>query len=297
MFVDQELHRKRWVIAMRPRTLSSAVCPVIMASVMAADAGVFHFAAALAALTGALLIQIGTNFANDYSDGLKGTDANRLGPIRAVASGLIQPQTMKGAIIFTFFLVLVPGTYIVYRGGLVFLLIGVVSILSGILYTAGPKPLGYIGLGDLFVLAFFGPIALGGTYYLHTHELPINVIIAGFAPGLFSVAVLTVNNLRDIDGDREAGKKTLAVRYGPTFAKFEYLIVLVVASLAIPGHIVYHGGDHVYSLAGGLALLVAIPGIVTVFNYKDPRELNTAFAHTGRAFIVFTVLFCIGWLM
>lgn len=282
---------------MRPRTLSSAACPVIIASVMAADAGAFHFASGLAALVGTLLIQIGTNFANDYSDGLKGTDANRLGPMRAVASGLVQPQTMKGAIIVTFFLVLVPGTYIVYRGGPVFLLIGVVSILSGILYTAGPKPIGYVGLGDLFVLIFFGPIAVGGTYYLHTHELPINVIIAGFAPGLFSVAVLTVNNLRDIDGDRAAGKKTLAVRFGPTFAKFEYLLALAVASLAIPGHIVYHGGGHAYSLAGGVALLVALPGIIAVFRYTDPRELNTAFADTGRAFIVFTVLFCVGWMM
>ncbi|MDK1022244.1 MAG: 1,4-dihydroxy-2-naphthoate polyprenyltransferase, partial [Candidatus Hydrogenedentes bacterium] len=287
----------RWVLAARPKTLWAAVCPVMIASAMAAEAGAFHVPSAVACLLGALLIQIGTNFANDYFDGLQGTDQDRLGPPRAVASGLVKPQVMKGAFILTFMAVFVPGLYIVYRGGPIFVLIGVASILSGLAYTGGPYPLGYHGWGELLVLVFFGPVATGGTYYLQAEALPPEVLIASFAPGLFSVAILTVNNLRDIEGDREAGKKTLAVRFGGVFAKAEYLLCILVASLGVPAALVWYTKGHRYVLLGCLVFMVALPSLRTAFLFKDPRELNRVLAQSGVLLLLFSILFSAGWLI
>lgn len=282
---------------MRPKTLWAGATPVLIASAMAADAGAYHLPSALAALIGALLLQIGTNFANDYSDFFKGADTEeRVGPLRATQAGLIAPQVMKGAIIVTFAAVLLPGAYIMYRGGPVFLLIGIAGIISGVLYTGGPRPFGYMGLGEVFVLAFFGPIAVGGTYYLQALELPYEVVIMGFAPGLISVAVLSVNNLRDIDGDRKAGKRTLAVRFGRTFAKAEYTVALLAATWIVPGYVCWKVGDHNTALIGGAALLVALPTLWTVFTKTDGESLNRALANTGKILLLFSILFSVGWL-
>ena len=282
---------------MRPKTLWAGATPVLIASAMAADAGAYHTPSALAALIGALLLQIGANFANDYSDFFKGADTEeRVGPERATQAGLIAPQVMKGAIIVTFAAVLLPGAYIVYRGGPIFLLIGIAGIVSGLLYTGGPRPFGYMGLGEVFVLAFFGPIAVGGTYYLQTLELPYEVVVMGFAPGLFSVAILTVNNLRDIDGDREAGKWTLAVRYGRDFARAEYTVALLAATWAVPGYVCWKVGDHNMALIGGAALAVALPTLWTVLTKSDGENLNRALANTGKILLLFSILFSVGWL-
>ena len=282
---------------MRPKTLWAGATPVLIASAMAADAGAYHTLPALAALIGALLLQIGANFANDYSDFFKGADTEeRIGPVRATQAGLISPQVMKGAIIVTFAAVLLPGAYIVYRGGPVFLLIGIAGIVSGLLYTGGPRPFGYMGLGELFVLAFFGPIALGGTYYLQALELPREIAIMGLAPGLFSVAILTVNNLRDIDGDRKAGKRTLAVRFGRTFARVEYTVALLAATWGVPGYVCWKVGDHNTALIGGAALLVALPTLRVVLTKTDGESLNRALANTGKHLLLFSILFSIGWL-
>ena len=287
----------RWVLATRPKTLWAAVCPVMIGSAMAADVGAFHVPSALACLLGAVLIQIGTNFANDYWDGVKGTDANRLGPPRAVASGLIKAQVMKGAVIFTFCLVWIPGAYIIYRGGSVYLWIGLASIASGLAYTGGPYPLGYHGWGELFVLVFFGPVAVGGTYYLQAYELPPEVLIASLAPGLFSVAILTANNLRDIDGDREAGKKTLAVCYGAGFAKLEYVVCVVVAAVGVPVALVWYTGGHRWALAGAATLALGAFFLRIVFTYSDPGALNRVLAGTGVMLLVYSLLFSVGWLI
>lgn len=280
---------------MRPKTLPAGACPVILAAAMAAEAGQFHAPSFVACLLGALLIQIGTNFANDYSDGLRGTDANRMGPPRAVASGLIKPQVMKGAIILTFAAVFIPGFYIMYRGGWPYLFIGLASIASGLAYTGGPYPLGYHGWGEAFVLAFFGPVAVCGTYYLMAFDIPPEVIEASFAPGLFSVAIIVVNNLRDIDGDRAAGKHTLAARFGKGFARAAYLLSILAATLGVPAYLVfnYPGHDWVWLSAG--SLLVGIPNIIATFRYTDPRQLNAVLARTGASLLVFTILFGIGW--
>jgi len=297
MGAEAQAKSNRWVLAARPKTLWAAVCPVMIGSAMAAEAGAFHVPSAVACLLGALLLQIGANFANDYSDGVKGTDAKRLGPPRAVASGLISPQVMKGAVIATFMAVFVPGLYIVFRGGQVYLIIGIASIVSGLAYTGGPYPLGYHGWGEVFVLAFFGPVAVGGTYYLQADALPPEVLIASIAPGLFSVAILTVNNLRDIDGDREAGKKTLAVRYGAGFAKLEYLLCVSTAAVGIPVALAWYTGGHRWALAGAAALVLGLPLLRTVFTYRDPRALNRVLAGTGLMLLIFSVAFSVGWLL
>ncbi len=288
--------QNRWLLALRPLTLPAGACPVILAGVMAAEAGQFHAPSFVACLAGALLIQIGTNFANDYSDGVRGTDANRMGPPRAVASSLIKPQVMKGAIILTFAAVFIPGLYIMSRGGLLYLLIGVASIASGLAYTGGPYPLGYHGWGEAFVLAFFGPVAVCGSYYLMAFEVPPQVIAASFAPGLFSVAILTVNNLRDIDGDRAAGKHTLAARYGKNFARAEYVLCLVAAAIGVPAYLATQAEGHDWVLLAAASFLFAIPNILAIFRYTDPRELNAVLARTGAALVLYTVLFSIGWM-
>lgn len=290
--------QNRWIMASRPKTLWAAACPVMIGSAMAAEVGAFHAPSAVACVLGALLIQIGTNFANDYSDGVKGTDSGeRFGPSRAVASGLIKASVMKGAVIVTFIAVFIPGMYIVYRGGPVYLVIGVTSMVSGLAYTGGPYPLGYHGLGDLFVLVFFGPVAVGGTYYLQTGDLPQVVLIAALAPGLFSVAILTVNNLRDIDGDREAGKRTLAVRFGKGIAKAQYMACTMIAAAVVPGILVAITGEHRYAFLGTAALVFCLPSYRRIFRYTDPRALNATLAATGQALLLYSVLFSAGWLL
>jgi 1,4-dihydroxy-2-naphthoate octaprenyltransferase len=198
--------------------------------------------------------------------------------------------------IIAFALVFVPGAYILYRGGLPFLAVGLVSIACGVLYTGGPFPLGYLGLGDVSVLIFFGPVATGGTYYLQTHTLGSDILLAGLAPGLFSVAILTVNNLRDMDGDRRAGKKTLAVRFGARFAKGEYLAALLIGGAGIPMYLCVSAGGHYASLAGALVLLPAIPLIHRVFT-QTGAALNFALASTGKLLLLFSVLFSAGWVL
>ncbi len=280
-------------MAMRPKTLPAGACPVAMAGAMAADAGVFHAGDFVACLAGALLLQIGANFANDFSDGVRGTDKERLGPPRAVASGLIQPQVMKGAIILTMIAVFIPGTYIMWRGGPMYLIIGMASILSALAYTGGPYPLGYHGWGEVFAFSFFGPVAVCGTYYLMAEALPREVIAASIAPGLFSVAILTVNNLRDIDGDRKAGKRTLAARFGKGFARAEYVLSVALATIVAPMCLMLQT-DKRWALLAMAAFLFSIPNIAKTFRYTDPRDLNPVLARTGAALVIFTILFGFG---
>ncbi|KAA3662501.1 MAG: 1,4-dihydroxy-2-naphthoate polyprenyltransferase, partial [Calditrichaeota bacterium] len=221
---------KVWLLAARPKTLWAAIAPVLMGTALAANDDVYHWPSALVALIGAVLIQIGTNYANDYFDYLKGADTGeRLGPTRATQAGQVKPQQMRFAFILIFVLAMVLGIYLVWRGGWPVVAIGVASIFFGILYTATPYALAYLGIADLFVLVFFGPVAVGGTYYVQALSIAPHVIIAGFAPGLISMAILVVNNLRDIETDSKAGKKTLAVRFGRKFTQAEYILCLVVA--------------------------------------------------------------------
>ena len=219
---------KHWIKAARLRTLPAAIAPVIIGCAIAYKGQAFHLLAAAMAMLGAILIQIGTNFANDYFDFVKGADnEERVGPPRATQAGLITPKAMKKAFIITFALVIPIVLYLSYRGGWPLILLGGISILSGILYTGGPKPLGYIGLGDVFVLIFFGPVAVAGTEYVQSLNISHEAVLAGFASGLISTAILVVNNLRDKEGDAKVGKNTLAVRFGATFVRLEYSLCFI----------------------------------------------------------------------
>jgi len=290
----KESKLKVWILAARPKTLWASVAPVLIGTAMAFESGALHTISAMSALLGAMLIQIATNFANDYFDYHKGVDnEGRLGPTRMVQAGLVAPSAMKAAFIGVFALALVPGIYLIWRAGLPIAVIGALSILFGILYTAGPFPLGYVGLGEVFVIIFFGPVAVGGTYYVQALEISWPVIISGLAPGLFSVAILTVNNLRDVKSDHRAGKKTLAVRFGVSFSKYEYLLSVVIACL-IPLFLLFGDRKHFYLLLAPGVLIAAIPAIKTVFT-SEGIVLNRVLESTGKLLLLYSLIFSIGW--
>jgi len=286
-----------WVLAARQKTLWAAVAPVLIGTAMAFEDRAGHWPSALAALVGAVLIQIGTNFANDYFDFKKGADQHeRLGPTRMTQAGLIKPHSMRTATIIAFSLVLLVGIYLVWRGGWPIAIIGLLSILFGIMYTGGPYPLGYHSLGEVFVLIFFGPVAVGGTYYVQALDINSIVLLAGLSPGLFSVAILTVNNLRDVESDKLTGKKTLAVRFGKTFARVQYLLSIVIATL-LPVFFCLTTHRHFFSLLSLLVLPVAISAIKTVFSKTDGAALNNVLATTGKLLLLYSVIFSVGWLI
>lgn len=264
---------------------------------MAYSDSLLHWPSALAALFAAMFIQIGTNFANDYFDYRKGADAaDRIGPTRATQAGMIEPETMQNAFIVVFGVAMLLGLYLVSRGGWVIVLIGSVSIFLGVVYTATRYALAYTGLADLFVLIFFGPVAVGGTYYVQALTITPIVLIAGLSPGLISTALLTVNNLRDIQQDKAAGRKTLAVRFGAMFAKMEYLLAIVFACL-IPVILHYLTRSNFYVVFATLTFFLAIPAIRTVFFYQDAKVLNAVLANTGKLLLIFSLAFSIGWII
>ncbi len=287
----------RWLLAARPKTLWAAIAPVIVGTAMAYEAEGAHWPAALAALIGAILIQIGTNYANDFFDFKKGADSGqRLGPTRVTQAGLVTLGEMKRATILVFGLALLTGVYLVVRGGWPIAVIGLTSILWGVLYTAGPKPIAYIGLGELFVLIYFGPVAVGGTFYVQTLDINVAVLLIGLSCGLFSVAILTINNLRDIESDRRTGKRTLAVRLGPRFARWEYLLCIVLACM-IPVGIYIWTNEHTYILFSTAIALPAVPAFRKVLSTAIGPELNTVLASTGKLLLAFSIVFSIGWLL
>lgn len=285
-----------WLLAARPKTLFAGIAPVILGTAIAVDAGGFHPVAAFFALLGAVLIQVGTNFANDYFDFTKGTDtADRLGPVRVTQAGMVTPAQMRRATALVFALAFVAGLYLIYRGGWPILLIGVLSILFGVLYTGGPYPLAYIGVADFFVLVFFGPVAVAGTHYVQALTFSPAAAVAGLGPGLLSTAILTVNNLRDIDGDRESGKKTLAARFGSGFARAEYVVCLFGAAVAVPAGLFMIAGRW-GAFAVLLTLPAALPAVRSVFR-EHGAALNQTLAATGKLTLLYCILLSIGWLL
>ncbi|MCB0277455.1 MAG: 1,4-dihydroxy-2-naphthoate polyprenyltransferase [Calditrichaeota bacterium] len=288
---------KTWILAARPKTLWAAVAPVLIGTAMAFGDGLFYWPAAAIALLGALLIQIGTNLANDYYDFRSGADdEKRLGPLRVTQAGLVSPEQIKRAFIGTFALAFFSGLYLVWLGGWPVLVLGILSILFGVLYTGGPYPLGYNGLGDVFVLIFFGPVAVGGTYYVQAKLITWPVLVAGLGPGFIAVGLLAVNNLRDIVSDRAAGKRTLAVRFGAPFARLEYLASIVIPCLILPILIWMTGGHYPVLLALGI-LPVAIPALKLVMSRREGIILNEVLASTGKILLLYGVLFSIGWIV
>ena len=270
---------------------------MLIGTAMAYADGFYHWPAAVVALLLSLFIQIGTNFANDYFDFIHGADTSeRQGPMRLTQAGLISPEKMKKAFILIFTLTVIGGMYLVWRGGWPILLVGLLSILFGILYTGGPFPLGYKGMGDVLVLIFFGPVAVGGTYYVQALQINGIVLLAGLSPGMIATSILVANNLRDIATDMKAGKRTLAVRFGKTFSRLEYLFMLVSAAF-IPVMLYIYTREHPYAMAAVLTILFSLPTVAVVFRESDGGMLNQVLADTGKILLLYSVLFSLGWIL
>ena len=282
-----------WLLALRPKTLWASAAPVLIGTAMAFGDGLFHGPSAFAALFCALLIQAGTNLANDYFDSKNGVDTKlRRGPVRVTQAGLIPAEAVCVAFIVCFLLAVLVSIWLAVRAGMPVVIIGGLSVLSGIFYTAGPRPLSHLGLGEVFVLIFFGPVAVAGTYFVQSLEWNSTALAAGLAPGLMSAAVLAVNNLRDIATDRLAGKKTLAVRFGLVFARWEYLILVILACLVPTGLFIITKASGTILLSS-LAFVCFLPAARTVFVSDSGQELNAALARTGQALFIYAIMFSI----
>src|SRR6266849_1107332 len=216
-----------WLMAARPRTLPAAIAPVLVGTSLAITDGVFHPLAFIAALLGSIFIQVGTNLSNDYSDARRGADTeDRLGPVRVTAGGLVPPRQVLVATYVSFGLAALCGVYLVAVAGPELLAVGAASILAGVLYTGGPRPYGYEGLGELFVFLFFGIVAVAGSYFVQVQHLPWQAFVCAVPVGLLASAILVVNNVRDLETDRRAGKRTLAVRLGRARTRTLYTAML-----------------------------------------------------------------------
>ncbi|MDR9417096.1 MAG: 1,4-dihydroxy-2-naphthoate polyprenyltransferase [Gracilimonas sp.] len=285
---------KLWIEAARPQTLAAALVPVLVGASLAFQADKLNWVNTAFALFCAMLIQIGTNFANDYFDFIKGSDTTeRIGFRRATASGLIAPKTMKNATIITMSVAFVSGLYLVWVAGWVVLAIGLLSLLFGILYTGGPFPLGYNGLGDVFVFIFFGIVAVMTTYYVNTLEWSEASFWASLSVGALCVNILVINNLRDVEQDKKSGKRTLGVLLGDTALKIEYLLMVLLA-YAIPPHFFMQLKFNIWIFIPFLSLPFALFLLYKVWGETDKRKLNATLERTAQFMVVFGVLFSIG---
>jgi 1,4-dihydroxy-2-naphthoate octaprenyltransferase len=285
---------RAWLMAIRPKTLPAAISPVLVGTALAWADGVFAPLPALAALAGALLIQICTNLANDYFDYVKGADTKgRKGPTRVAHSGLISLSHLRIGIIFTFLLATLVGIYLVLVGGWLVFVIGLAALVSALAYTGGPFPIGYHGLGDLSVFLFFGLAAVCGTYYVQALSLTPLVILASIAVGALTTAILVVNNLRDIDTDRAAGKRTLAVQIGPRATRLEYVFLLALAYgiSALPW---LSDWAPPWVLLPWLTAPLAVRLVRTIFRTTEGPPLNQALAGTANLDLLFSIFFALG---
>jgi 1,4-dihydroxy-2-naphthoate octaprenyltransferase len=288
-----------WVMAARPRTLPAAVAPVLVgttAAVWATDGDTFRVGAFLAALVGSIFIQIGTNLANDFSDAKRGADTvDRLGPVRVTASGLVAPRRVLVATWLAFAVAVGCGIYLTTVAGPVILIVGVLSIAAGVLYTGGPRPYGYEGLGELFVFLFFGLVAVNGSYYVQLEELDGLPFGLSVSVGLLAAAILVVNNVRDIDTDRRVGKRTLAVRLGRERAQRLYTALLGAALVALPITLLIWSGP-LAALAGLGVAPLAVRLNRVIATRTDGASLNAALAGTGLLVAGFSLLVSLGLL-
>jgi 1,4-dihydroxy-2-naphthoate polyprenyltransferase len=286
-----------WVVAARPRTLPAAIAPVLVGTALAGSEDVFHPLRFVAALVGSIFIQIGTNLSNDYSDARRGADTeDRLGPVRVTAGGLMPPRTVLVGTYIAFGVAVAAGAYLTAAAGWELLVVGIASILAGVLYTGGPRPYGYEGLGELFVFLFFGVVAVVGSYFVQVEDLRWEAFALSVPVGLLAAAILVVNNVRDIETDRRAGKRTLAVKLGRDAARRLYAAMLTLA-FAAPVAIWLAGGLSAWLLLSLAALPLAPPLIAAVGKRTDGPALNGALAGTGRLLGVYSVLLAAGVLL
>jgi 1,4-dihydroxy-2-naphthoate octaprenyltransferase len=286
-------------MAARPRTLPAAAAPVLVGTALAATLGTFHVLTFLAALTGALFIQIGTNLSNDYSDARRGADTeDRLGPVRVTAGGLVPPRQVLIATYVAFGCAVLCGIYLTVVAGWQILAIGAASILAGVLYTGGPRPYGYEGLGEVFVFLFFGVVAVVGSYYAQRQELSWVPFVLAVPVGFLATAILVVNNVRDLETDRRAGKRTLAVRLGRPRTRTLYaaMVALAFVTAQVPW---IAGSDDLspWLLLCLAAIPAAVPVIRIVRSRTDGPALNGALARTGMLQLVFCLLLSAGILL
>lgn len=283
-----------WVLAVRPRTLTAAIAPVLAGTGLAAFHDVLAWAPAIAALVGAVFIQIGTNLANDYYDFMRGGDTeDRVGPLRVTQAGILAPETVRRGMIVVLGAAVLVGVYLVWIAGWPIVWIGLASVACAVLYTGGPFPLAYHGLGDIFVFVFFGLIAVGGTYFVQALTWPPDAVLAGVGVGALSTSILVVNNLRDIETDEKAGKRTLAVRLGARGTKIEYVVTFVVAAAVPIVGVVRFEWPLLTLIALGVAPLCLAP-LTTVFTYSHPRELIPALGATARVVAIYGGLLALG---
>ena len=276
----------KWILGARPRTLPAAIAPVVVATALVgAD---FNWFRAALALKVAVWLQIGVNFANDYSDGVKGTDADRVGPIRLVASGLASARSVKAAALISFAIASVAGTWLALLTSPLLILVGIISIAAAWGYTGGKNPYGYKGLGELSVFLFFGVIATMGTYYAQTEELTLLSFIVSIPMGALSCAILSINNLRDRPKDELVGKLTVAVRIGDRNARRMYVALLILAHCAAIATFIPT------ALLTVLALPMSLSISRQVLSGISGKELNPVLGKTGKLQMVFAILFAIG---
>ncbi len=286
-----------WLNAARPRTLPAAVAPVLVgtAAAFAAQGGSLpRWSGLVAALLASVLIQIGTNLANDYSDARRGADsADRLGPVRVTSAGLVTPKRVLTATWIAFGLAGLLGIYLAFLAGPIIIAVGVVSIAAGVLYTGGPRPYGYAGLGEVFVFIFFGLVSVNGSYYVQLETLAWLPFGLSIGVGLLSTAIIVVNNVRDMDSDRRAEKNTLAVRIGRTRTRSLYVALIAVAFVSLVLTIALNGGPWP-ALLGLLAAPLALNPIRAVTTRTDGPSLNQALGKTGALLGVFSLLVTAG---
>jgi len=286
-----------WLMAARPRTLPAAVAPVLVGTALAGYLHVFHPLRFIAALLGAIFIQVGTNLSNDYSDARRGADTeDRLGPVRVTAGGLVPPKQVLIATYLSFGVAVLAGVYLVAVAGWQLLLVGAASILAGVLYTGGPKPYGYEGLGELFVFLFFGIVAVAGSFFVQVTHLDWEAFALAIPVGLLAAGILMVNNARDIDTDRRAGKRTLAVRLGRGQARTLFAGTVYLAFILTPITWLF-GPTTPWVLLPWLTLPIAAQVVRTVRNRTDGPSLNQALAQTGILQLAFCVLLAAGLLL
>ena len=286
-----------WVLAARPATLPAGVAAVVVGSALAGADEVFRLDAFVVTLFAAVAIQIGVNFANDLADAQKGADtAARIGPTRAVATGLLAPGEMKRGIAIAFGLAAVAGAYLIWLAGWVILAIGIVSILAALGYTNGPIPYGYYGLGEVFVFLFFGLVATAGTRYVYDRTAPADAWLSGVSMGLLAAAILVANNVRDIETDRIAAKQTLAVILGRPFARWLYAGI-VFAAYAMIAIAVATGIVPSWAMLTFASIPLAIRPMRTIFTQTEGPPLIGVLKATARLQLVFAALLAVGVLI
>src|SRR4051812_25543485 len=283
-----------WLVAARPRTLPAAVAPGLVGTPLADTEGAFQPLRVVCALIGAGFIQIGTNLADDYSDARRGADTeDRLGPVRVTAGGLMPPRTVLVGTYVAFGVAVAAGAYLVAVAGWQLLLVGIASIAAGVLYTGGPRPYGYEGLGELFVFLFFGVVAVVGSYFVQVERFEWEAFALSVPVGLLAAGILVVNNIRDVDTDRRAGKRTLAVKLGRTGARRLFAAMLLLAFIS-PIVIWAAGGLSAWILLALLAAPLAVPLMHVVGTRTDGPSLNGALAACGRLLAIYSILLSAG---